>query len=212
MKNFEDRKKDYLKKINENSEIVESIVNNPSSNQRMIEIILNPQTEKELEIADSVITYFSDLFNIAYRKIKSGNVNFEDNSYITIVSNLIIAIKNKNEEKVKEINDYLDGLTDPALAARFIFDFYSGFCGDPEGCYEYVAQKAGFDISDFRQRELYNLYWNKIQEVTKKERKENIDFSSDDLEKNEQVDATIRVMKEFHRLYENEINKGNSLK
>ena len=39
MKNFEDRKKDYFKKLNENSEIVESIVRDPSSDQRFVEIM-----------------------------------------------------------------------------------------------------------------------------------------------------------------------------
>ena len=212
MKNFEDRKKDYFKKLNENSEIVESIVRDPSSDQRFVEIIINPQTERELEIADSSITFFSDMLGLAFRKTSSEDINYEDNKYVIIVSDLINAIKAKDEIKVKEISDYLDSISDPIEVARYSFDFCNGFGSNPEDCYEYIAQKTGFDTSDFRESTLYNFYWNKAQEITKKERYAKIDYANTDIETDEQINTSIRVMKEFHRLYENEMNKGNTLR
>ena len=208
-KSFENRRQDYFNFVNNNPVILEGIVNNPTNDKHFIEMVLNPKTEKELELVSSTFTLCSDIFKISIGDIEiDEDINLEESITVKLFVDLINAFKSNNLEAVNIIKQNLNSMTDPKEAARFMFDFFKTFSSDPDGVVYYIAKKSGFDTDSIRDMALFELYLDKAKTITNANRVEKIDYDTIDIEHDERINTTIALSREFHSLCEKEKNKS----
>ena len=209
MKSFENRKQDYFNFVNSNPVILEGIINNPTNDKRFVEMVLNPKTEKELELVSSTFTLCSDIFKISIGEIElDGDINLDESITVRLFVDLINAFKSNDLETTNVIKQKLDSVSDPKEAARFMFDFFKTFSSDPDGVVNFIAKKCGFDTDSIRDMALFELYLDKAKTITNANRVEKIDYDTIDIEHDERINTTIALSREFHSLCEKEKNKS----
>ena len=76
MRDFVIKVEEYRRKIDENAEVFSLIVEQNQLNPN-IDVIQNPQTVDEVEIADTIFTYFADTIEL-FRYVNDGNLDDKD--------------------------------------------------------------------------------------------------------------------------------------
>ena len=67
MKDFNERKKEYLNKLRENIYILDKITVDKGDPQGLMEKLLDPKDEEELKMMNMIITLFIDIFDLKER-------------------------------------------------------------------------------------------------------------------------------------------------
>ena len=198
MENFEERKIQYFKRLNDNPFILLNLYRN--NEEAKINIILDPKTERELLIAESIITFTSDTIDIM-ENLDSINVSREelDNSItINLFVNIIYALKENDKDEINRIKEYLSKNIDPDYAARLMFDFLVVFSSNIEEGINEIARRTGYSPYD----EEFNNYLSKANEITSSNNNTNFDFENEEI-----IDATIQMINKFHELYQSKQNE-----
>ncbi len=76
---------------------------------------------------------------------------------------MINAIKNKNDKLVNKILKRLNNIENKA---KLIYDFYIGFISNPNEVIQLIAQKTDFDTDGELSFLKFQLYLNKVSELT----------------------------------------------
>lgn len=207
MKDFEQRKIEYFKKLKENPELLDSIMKKTEedneNNIRLTEIILDPKNERELDIAEMTYTFGSDMLSMMEDAFSDNleTIPLEDNLAVKYFVGIIKDAKenkNVNGESAKKTNDKESKTIDVKEAARLAYDSFVGFFSEPEETVEYIARQCGFDLDDSIQLMQFQLYLNKAKLTLDKTNPTSrlVDDLSD-----EQVKEGKEFVDEFHRIY-----------
>lgn len=226
--NFEDKKKEYLDKIANEGEVLDVLNANPR-NKEWMHIINDPQDEKELAIANAIITYFSITIDLVF-KGDIGNydvLNFRCSIIMQLYIDTIKAIKTKNEDKLNKIINYLESIiADPIKYGTYMYEYYTflGFLREYSDNLDFllIANECGFKVEYNRYYSIndyfsddefceFVLISNKARslvDITTGSIGNNSPFAS---RSEEEINICIEAMKEYERLFnsrnEKEIQK-----
>lgn len=186
---FEDRKKAYLSKLKETPKIglfkitellkIEKI-------PRCSAVVLNPQTEKELETACAYLSYIQDCSDLGYR-IPFGEIQEIDpknSMYVNYISDLITAINNK-ESTEKIISKYLG--KNREHKAKLSYERTVLLCQDLTALTETINANTNIKFTNFT--DISNFIKPATDTIEK------MTFESD-----EGMDEMIEFSKKFHAL------------
>ena len=152
MKSFEQRKKEYLKKINKNQDIkylmLASFFEQDDSLQRM-ELHFNPKNEMELDIAESTYQLINDGQELKDRVMNYDvkRIPTEDNEFYKLMINALNLTK--TEDTIKEYESYLRNLT-PIQTANIFYGMIVGYMLDYDdtSVVNYIAENTGYNITN----------------------------------------------------------------
>lgn len=158
MKNFEERKKEYfgrlrkyIKNLNELSKY--------EQNKKMLELLLNPQNEKELEIGNLYIRFIEDLFCISTHAICDNieEIDPENSALTEYLSKYITAVsRNDSAEELKKMSEpyKADG---GKLFAEVLYQMSALMLNNNEGVVQSVCARCNIDISDELELKRFNV-------------------------------------------------------
>ena len=204
MTDFEKRREEYFDMIRANPQLLVKLYEKEENkNAKMLEIMIAPKTERELDLALAVWIFMDDLYNIAYdiRNNHLKKIDPEESIAVNYLIQLVNAFKNNDEEKVNEIKSYLSKEMDSKEAAKIIYDFMVGFGSNPNGIFDYIMNKCEVDINDELSVLKFQMYLGKTTQILN-DNNNTIDFSTIDINNSDRVTHVIEISKEFHRLYE----------
>lgn len=191
MENFNERKKAYIEKARSNPEIIEMIASNNGNvtmSDEMLELVIDPKNEKELTLAENILTTASDLstlvINIALENVKS--IPIKENSGLKVYADLINVVKENGD-----INKLKPNMKENA---RLLYEILVGTISEPEESMQYIAELSGFDLDNAFDKAKFNLCINKIN----KEGNTNIKFPKDYTD--EEINEFLEFSAEFHKL------------
>ena len=200
MDDFNERKEEYFKKLREDVDIISSLMQS-EGNIKTKQIILNPQTPQELEMAEATYKTISDLKNLLF-DIMNGDVKPLDVNNCFVVdyfARLIKALVDCNQDEVNRC--YLE-LSDMGVkeAAKLVYEMMVVFASNPEEAIDYIINKSGFNDADELQMLQFQLYLEKAKEITNSRKA--MDINNVDVDDEKQVKEYIDFSDEFHRLCE----------
>ena len=204
MTDFEKRREEYFDMIRANPQLLVKLYEKEENkNAKMLEIMIAPKTERELDLALAVWIFMDDLYNIAYdiRNNRLKKIDPEESIAVNYLIQLVNAFKNNDEEKVNEIKSYLSKEMDSKEAAKIIYDFMVGFGSNPNSIFDYIMNKCEVDINDELSVLQFQMYLGKTAQILN-DNNNTIDFSTIDINNSDRVTHVIEISKEFHRLYE----------
>ena len=211
MKSFEERKEEYLIKVRNNVEFLEDI---SEKNPEMLEMLIMPNTEKELELCNSIFDFFSDFASIledmAYNNMKETDI--ENNDFIKIYVELINALKANDNSIIEEFkNKFNKDMSNPTFAANYLYNLIILFTGYPEEAMEVIANKVGLDIDNEVDLLKLKVYLNKFRKfndnVSNSTQVESLDPNNE-----EQIKFFNELVKEFHKIYISNIKTDEDIK
>ena len=202
-RSFEIRRDEYLQKLRENPQLVESIVNNPNNSRKVLNIFLMPKSDIELIIANSLFTFFEDIINLIKHSYENDiKVDYDNNIYIELIVSIITALKNGNVELAKEISNKFNNERNPVILAKLIYDFFSIFSCDPDRAIDIIREKSGFVTEECDNRE-FKLYLYQSKALTNGAPQLKLD-EVENLENNELVKISLDIIEQFHIICEKE--------
>ena len=200
MEDFNQRKEKYLQELNSDIRII-NLITNFYNNTQFLNIILMPQTEKELDFASKLYTFGSQIIDIFFGNYQT-KYDFDVNESITIELHvkLIKAFMDSNIEIIKEVESYLDNLYNIKEQVKVIYDFLITYKSGYDSVIKLIAQKCGFDINNVEQKVQFSILLKKAQKIINKNRTPNISFSDINGE-NVDINNLINFFEEFNSLY-----------
>lgn len=196
MKDFNERKKEYLNKLRENPSILDKFTDKITVDKGetlvLMEMLLNPNNDEELKIADMIVTLFIDIFDLKERSL-AGDVKkipLEENAGINYYVDIINKLKSK-----KEINP-LETIN-PENTAEIIYGFITSIFSNLNETICYIAEKVGFNLEDKIESKLFELYIDKAKSLFKESNR----FASPINEKVD-IEDSFAFCKKFHELCE----------
>ena len=220
MENFNIRKEEYLKNL-EDSYIYEYVKKGLFS-----EFMKDPKNEYELSLANAILTYFVDSYELARGNIGKYNIDDYNNSFIKqIFVDVIKALKNNDTVFLENVEKYLyKVMYNPVQYGNYLFEYYSfiGFIQNVSINEDFVnlAEECGFDTSDIDLNDPFGLADSKAMKDLKGyfEKAENIvDINCGVVGKKhkfnirveKETEITIEAMDIFNELFENRNKKNN---
>lgn len=192
MKDFNERKKEYLNKLRENIYILDKITVDKGDPQGLMEKLLDPKDEEELKMMNMIITLFIDIFDLKERS-SVGDVkkilleeNIGINYYIDIINKLKLKKDINLFEKINSIE-----------AAEILYGFLTGTVSNSHEAICYIAEKTGFNLDDEIELRRFELYLDKANALFEK----NNEFTSPINEKVD-IEDSFAFCKKFHELCE----------
>lgn len=200
MDDFNERKEEYFKKLREDVDIISSLMQS-EGNIKTKQILLNPETPQELEMAEATYKTISDLKNLLF-DIMNGDVKPLDVNNCFVVdyfARLIKALVDGNQDEVNRC--YLE-LSEMGVkeAAKLVYEMMVVFASNPEEVIDYIINKSGFNDADELQMLQFQLYLEKAKEITNSRKA--MDINNVDVDDEKQVKEYIDFSDEFHRLCE----------
>ena len=204
MKSFEEKKQEYMECLRQNTFILSNI---KTDNPDIVGIILDPKTERELLIAQSIITFTTDSIDLMENlsDIKVSDEDFENSISINLFVSIIYALKENDKAEIERIKNYLSTNIDPEYAARMMYDFIIVFGCDMQRSIDEIAKRSGFDLEDELSRLQFINYLAKANEINNSNKKKDFDLSNNDL-----VDSSIKMINIFHEIYESKKKKKDN--
>lgn len=204
MKSFEEKKQEYMECLRQNTFILSNI---KTDNPDIVGIILDPKTERELLIAQSIITFTTDSIDLMENlsDIEVSDEDFENSISINLFVNIIYALKENDKAEIERIKNYLSTNIDPEYAARMMYDFIIVFGCDMQRSIDEIAKRSGFDLEDELSRLQFINYLAKANEINNSNKKKDFDLSNNDL-----VDSSIKMINIFHEIYESKKKKKDN--
>ena len=208
-KNFEIRKREYLDRLRNNIELIETMKfneKNPGDALKMKEMVLDPKNEEELITAIFTLDY-TDLI----ARATTGDVKTilpKDNFYLKLLAEMIDSLKKSEDvehiiEKVKNNQ------------AKFLYGFIVGLMADLDTSINYLAEVTDYDLYDELDIAQFQLYLEKANSIFNRDsdNQEGITFVGPS--NRAKIEESIIRCNEFHTLCENgklENNKKSSRK
>lgn len=204
MKSFEEKKQEYMECLRQNTFILSNI---KTDNPDIVGIILDPKTERELLIAQSIITFTTDSIDLMENlsDIEVSDEDFENSISINLFVSIIYALKENDKAEIERIKNYLSTNIDPEYAARMMYDFIIVFGCDMQRSIDEIAKRSGFDLEDELSRLQFINYLAKANEINNSNKKKDFDLSNNDL-----VDSSIKMINIFHEIYESKKKKKDN--
>lgn len=182
MKDFETRKKEYLKDLYDNSELLSNLKENKPGALKMI---YSPKDEKELRGAKTVISTFKNMFRLvdAANEDRLKKIPIEENEGLKIFANLVDEYR-KNPKEAEKSHKNLS----PVEVAKIVFGYISAFMADADETVDFIFEILGIDDdADFDNYGLkeaisktqgdLNMGDKTIDEITDDELQQQEDFS-----------------------------------
>ena len=169
MKNFEQRKAEYLTKIKNNPDIISKFVvdKNSEEGKKTIERIFDPKDEKELFVAETAFSLTSN-FLLLFDKIRNDEVEEvqnADNIALQLYIEIIKALKNNEKEYAKCLIENIS----PKDAARMMYETVISFSGgNSYDCIEYICDESGFDCWDENEVRTFYSYFEQAKDLISK--------------------------------------------
>ena len=165
MEDFNERKKEYFERLVENPRYIHSLLKNSEDSTRTLEIILDPKTENELSVAESLCTMFDDILYLMnnFYELKPNDLSSVE--FVNLYSEMIIALKNDDKERVSELREIVKTRLKPEFIGKLMFQFFRESIYDVDALYECFCLKCGFDMTDSLSFSQFQLYFNKTNEV-----------------------------------------------
>ena len=150
MKSFEQRKKEYLKKLNKNQDIKYLMLAGFFENNDFTEKIdkhFNPKNEIELEMAECTfeLIYDGEKLKEMIMDSRINKIPAEDNMFYKVLINIINLTKTK--DTIKEYENFLRSLT-PVQTANIYYGMIVGYMLDngDKSVVKYIADNTGYNI------------------------------------------------------------------
>lgn len=198
MEELKVKKNDYFERLTKSSEAVGFIIHEPSITDAAMKVVFNPETEEELNCANNLLTFFSDIC-VVYADTINGvtPVDYRNNSCIDFCVDIINAIKSNTDA---ELLEKARNEVNPAVIAKFIFDKYRAFTADSDLAIGVITDRCGYNPytsaalnlrpylydAEFFTNELLDIYFNVVQAMDTEEERA----------------LSENVVNEFHRLCE----------
>lgn len=209
MSTFEERKKEYLKEV---ENLIKSGKTITPHDEKSAEIMFNPTNEKELDVAELLLQLLCDSFSLVeglnFDEIKEipNEENEGLNTYVKVMNSL------KKGEKVSPIIKSIS----TKMFAKINYGLLVSSLVNSEESTIYIANKTGFDLDNEEDSEEFNSLFTRSKIIL-----EAANFINKSFE--ECSDADIKKAQEysneFHRLcvegrvdYKTETNKELSMK
>ncbi|MBR4262350.1 MAG: hypothetical protein IKQ35_03190 [Bacilli bacterium] len=203
MKSFDERLREYNRKLASNPDLVDGINNHKNNSPRAKEVIFSPATETELLLADKVTTLFLEVIDLNDRIHMLEIPKFEDVEYFSYLTDLTVALKEGRRDEIERIKDTFSNMT-PEQFGEMFFDSLLLLLDNPFHTLERIQEKTG--ITD---EEEFQGYRNLADKIIN-----NIgDLGSDIdkvLENPEAIDNVSRVVDSFDARYKATISKKRS--
>ena len=166
MQSFNERKEEYFKRLRCDIDLLNAIVEGTSKNdegKKAIEIILNPQNERDLDFAESVFSFFEEFTSFIESVLNHEveGVSLEENEGIKLLIKLINALKQNTESEAKEIYENIS----INEFANIIAETFIAFVYNSEDAIDYLASKTDFDLDDNLQMLQFQLYLDKANNL-----------------------------------------------
>ena len=199
---FEERREEYYNLLRSNTELLYKIIKDNKKNEKGLEILLTPKNDRELEVAKCIFKFFDsaiNLFNdINYDRV--NNIDIENNESLGLLIRVINTLKEENEEKIKEIDKYLNETLNPLFAAKLMYDLIIAFSMDIEESYELLMKRTGFNPDDELDNARFQVYLNIANAMVNTKK---VDIKLDESTVNsKEVSDTMIMINEFNRLCE----------
>ena len=149
MKQFEEQRQEYFKKLIKYIHFIQETVKE-KKNEKLVETLLNPQNEKELEFGNYYIMYIEDSMNLSINA-SCGNVveiNPEKSIYVEYLASIINALSNNsNASEINEINEKYMKNGSKSLA-KILYEMLVLIITDLEGLVKSLYEKCGINVDD----------------------------------------------------------------
>ena len=195
MNSFEERKKEFFKKIKNKPEVLNNLIKSnmkTEKGRKNLEIILTPKNEKELSIAELTFEITNDLLelinNITFDEVKTIPLNENDGL------NLLIDIVNamKNDKKSIDLNEKTS-----QYFAKVLYGLTVGLMGEIEESITYIADKTGFDLNDELETAQFNIYLSQAKNYS-----DSLNMFNNDIKEITDInlEEARELVEEFHKL------------
>jgi hypothetical protein len=208
-KDFETRKKEYIDKLRENTDILNSI---KESDKETVDILVFTKNERQLLLAEHMFTLIKDMFELVEDSsfdFDGDKIDLDSSMIINLFVELILAFKNNDTSKIEEIKTRLKTLN-MKDAAKMTYETIVIFTNSSDEALETIADKCGFDLEDELSIISFQHLFEKANEITKSNDSnldsQNIQISDDN------VEQFIEYSSEFHALCEEgKLDKGEKM-
>ena len=149
MKSFEERRTNYFQKLRKFSEVTMKL-SQEKKNEKLVEVLLMPKTEKELEFCNYYIMFIEDTIKISVNAACDNieEINPDNNAYINYLVSFINAAQNNAsiEEIKKLVEPYMQD--NKKIFAEVIYQMLILTYSNPEGLAESLSKKCNVDFND----------------------------------------------------------------
>ncbi len=212
MTTFEEKKKEFEKRVKDNYFVYKMILQNNKNNPNT-EVLIDPQTELEVLLADNFLTFFIDFYGLTSMSLNNElkDENPEDNYVYNAFLNMIRARKNNDEQEVKNIESYIYEKAAPKECAKYMFDLFS-YVQNRKLYVRMLYEELGFDKNS---EESYNEFLGLFEQSL--ELLDIIFYNDVNLRKLDSSEDMFKVARvaaifiEFHKLADDAFNKAIKL-
>ena len=202
MENFNEKRKHYFNKLKRYTEYVKKLASQ-KKNEKIVEILLNPQNEKELEFCNHYIMYIDDTIKLTINASCNNiiDINPEESIYIDFLTDLINTIQNFDSiEEAKKI--YSKYEKNYEQIAQICYQMIVITITNSDKLVEELFEKCNIDFTDELEVMKLEILIKKFSEQVEPE----ILPTSE-----EAINDFILFVKHYHKLYINGIKDNNNL-
>lgn len=149
MKTFEEQRQEYFKKLKKYIHFFQETAKE-KKNEKLVETLLNPQNEKELEFGNYYIMYIEDLLNLSINASCENiiEINPEKSIYVEYLSIIINELRNNaSVDAIKQINEKYMKNGSESLA-KLLYEMLVLTITNPEGLVKSLYEKYGINMDD----------------------------------------------------------------
>lgn len=149
MKIFEEQRQDYFKKLRKYIAFIEETAKE-KKNEKLVETLLNPRNEKELEFGNYYIMYIEDSLNLSINASCKNvlEINPENSIYVEYLSSIINELRNNaSVDVINKINEkYMKNGCESL--AKVLYEMLVLVITNQEGLVKSLYKKCGINIDD----------------------------------------------------------------
>lgn len=148
MEDFEKRKEEYLKKINADEEklreLKEKIMKTNNNPEDKIDVIFNPENDKELRSAECAFDLLMDVMDLIERADSDEieKVDCKNSEGVKLIVDAYEKLSNGDESASITVRD-----DDPEVAAEKVYDIFAALLEVNE-LFDYLKEKYNIDFSN----------------------------------------------------------------
>ena len=149
MKDFNTRKKEYLAKIENDYLLLQGIMGSKSQNTpEALELIFNPKTEGELNIAIATTTILRDTLEMFYNGEDFIVEDISKEVSVDLFRKIILALRDNNTRVLNFIRQEVAAKGNRESLGELAYSVMKVFTVNLEEAYEYLASQCGFKLFD----------------------------------------------------------------
>ena len=212
MEDFNEKKKAYFEKLRNNEDILSAMMAKEENSVETMSLIIDPQDETELVIADGIITFFGDTIKI-FTEYCSRDFEEPDYSSILIMKffvRVINALRSGNKEELEAIRAEISNAPTPETVAEMMYELLHCMSTDPESMGEYIFEECGFEDDQLSILQ-FQLYFKKANEFINSCMPSVQSQNMEDLKNPKNISDFQRFVDKFHSLYQRDYENENNL-